>query len=79
MIILTKLNGNEFVLNADLIRYVERCPDTLITMTSGDSIMVRDTMEDVVKKAIVYQQEKSLFPKYSSATNSTYSATNATS
>ncbi|MDR2705907.1 MAG: flagellar FlbD family protein, partial [Planctomycetaceae bacterium] len=39
MILLTRLNKDEFVLNAELIRYVERCPDTLITLINGDTLM----------------------------------------
>ena len=62
MIALTKLNGQQFVLNADLIRYVEMCPDTLITLTVGDNIMVRESMEEVIKRTIAYQQEKNVIP-----------------
>jgi flagellar protein FlbD len=54
MIKLTRLNGEEFVLNADLIRYVERRPDTYVTLTSNDRIIVRETVEEVVKRAIAY-------------------------
>ena len=36
MIQLTRLDGEPFVLNAELIRYVERRPDTFVTLTSGD-------------------------------------------
>ena len=63
MIILTKLNGNEFVLNAEIIRYVERCPDTLISLMTGETIMVVESMEEVVKRTIAYQQAKHLFPQ----------------
>jgi Uncharacterized protein, possibly involved in motility len=63
MIQLTKLNGDQFVLNAEMIRYVERCPDTLISLITGESIMVTETMEDVVKRTICYQQEKHMLPR----------------
>lgn len=63
MIQLTKLNGDEFVLNAEMIRYVERCPDTLISLITGESIMVLEPMEEVVKRTISYQQAKQLFPQ----------------
>ena len=63
MITLTKLNGSEFVLNAEMIRYVERCPDTLISLISDETIMVAESMEEVVKRAIAYQQAKHLFPQ----------------
>ena len=63
MIRLTKLNKDEFILNAELIRYVERCPDTLITLINGDTLMVRETLDEVVRRAVTYHQAKNLVPK----------------
>ena len=63
MITLTKLNGNEFVLNAEMIRYVERCPDTLISLVTGETIMVSESMEEVVQRSIAYQQAKHFLPQ----------------
>lgn len=54
MIRLTKLNGEEFVLNAELIRYVERRPDTYITLTTDERLIVRETLDDVVARAVEY-------------------------
>ncbi|TWT83983.1 Flagellar protein (FlbD) [Planctomycetes bacterium CA13] len=62
MIKLTRLDGEPFVLNAELIRYVERRPDTFVTLTSGERIVVRETLDDVVDKAVRYQQHKHLMP-----------------
>jgi flagellar protein FlbD len=50
------------VLNADLIRYVERRPDTFVTLTSGDRIVVAETMDEVVDRAVQYQQRKHFMP-----------------
>ena len=63
MIRLTKLNRDEFILNAELIRYIEKCPDTLITLINGDTLMVRETLDEVVRRAVTYQQAKHLVPK----------------
>jgi flagellar protein FlbD len=63
MIKLTRLNGEAFVLNADLIRYVESCPDTFITLTTGDRLVVRENMDVVVARAVEYQQTKYLMPR----------------
>ncbi len=63
MIRLSRLNGDEFILNAELIRYVERCPDTLITMTNGETLMVRESLDEVVRRAVTYQQAKYLVPR----------------
>jgi flagellar protein FlbD len=62
MIKLTHLSGDPFILNAELIRYVEARPDTYITLTSGDRVVVREGMDDVVERAVAYQQSKHLVP-----------------
>jgi flagellar protein FlbD len=59
---LTRLDNEPFILNADLIRYVEARPDTFITLTNGDRLVVRETMDQVVALAVRYQQEKHLIP-----------------
>lgn len=62
MIKLTHLDGEPFILNADLIRYVEARPDTFITLTSGERIVVRESMDEVLRRAVAYQQAKYLIP-----------------
>ncbi len=62
MIKLTRLDGELFILNADLIRYVEARPDTFITLTSGERVVVAETMDEVLLRALSYQQAKHLIP-----------------
>jgi flagellar protein FlbD len=62
MIKLTRLDGEPFILNADLIRYVESRPDTFVTLTTGERVVVTETMDEVVELAIRYQQAKHLIP-----------------
>lgn len=62
MIKLTRLDGEPFVLNADLIRYIERRPDTFVTLTSGERLVVAETMDEVVDRAVEYQQRKQMVP-----------------
>ena len=54
MIQLTRLNGQRFVLNADKIRYVESTPDTMVCCDTGDKLIVRETLEEVMRRAIDY-------------------------
>ena len=54
MIMLTRLNGHQFVVNAELIRTVEALPDTTIKLINGDTIIVKESMELVVNKAVEY-------------------------
>jgi flagellar protein FlbD len=62
MIKLTRLGGEPFVLNAELIRYIEARPDTYISLTTGERIVVVESMDEVMRRAVVYQQAKYLFP-----------------
>jgi flagellar protein FlbD len=62
MIKLTRLGGEPFVLNADLIRYIEARPDTFITLTSGERLVVVESMDEVMRRAVAYQQAKHIIP-----------------
>jgi flagellar protein FlbD len=59
---LTRLNGERFVLNAELIQYVETLPDTYITLTNGERVVVQQSMQEVVSRAVDYQRSKWLIP-----------------
>jgi len=61
MIDVTRLNGKRFVVNAELIRYVESTPDTMITLINGDRFMVKETMEEIVSRAIEYGRQIRVF------------------
>jgi flagellar protein FlbD len=62
MIHLTKLSGAPFVLNAELIKYVEALPDTFITLTTGENIVVKETPEEIIHRTVEYHQHKLLIP-----------------
>ena len=55
MIFLTRFNGSELVVNSDLIVTVDKTPDTVVTLTTGDRIMVRESIEEVVARAAAYR------------------------
>ena len=57
MIILTKLNDQEFTINADLIETIEQTPDTVIVMTTGNKYVVRETPEEVIQKIIEFKRK----------------------
>lgn len=56
MITITRLDKRVIVLNADLIKTLEATPDTIVTMISGDTLIVRESVEDVVQRIIEYQR-----------------------
>ena len=54
MINVTRLNGKPIVVNSEMIRSVEENPDTTITLINGDRLIIRETMAEVVQRAIEY-------------------------
>jgi len=54
MIAVTKLNNQPLVVNAELIKFIESTPDTLLTLTTGERILVKDTADDVIRKVVHY-------------------------
>jgi flagellar protein FlbD len=54
VISLTRLNGNPFVVNAERIRYVESTPDTMVCCDNGEKLIVKEPLQEVVRKAIDY-------------------------
>jgi flagellar protein FlbD len=56
MIELTKLNNQKMVLNADLVKFVEQSPDTVITLVSGEKMIVRESVEEVVSRILAFRR-----------------------
>jgi len=50
VISLTKINGEEFFLNDDLIETVSNTHDTVITLTNGNKLIVKERGEDIIEK-----------------------------
>jgi flagellar protein FlbD len=57
MIKLTRLNGQELIINAEMIERLEAKPDTIITLNSGEQYIVRDPVDDIIAKITRYKQE----------------------
>lgn len=57
MIKVTRFNQTELILNADLIEFIERTPDTVITMLTGRKVLVRESADEVVRRVIAYRRE----------------------
>ena len=56
MVILTKLNSQQFTLNTDLIETVEQTPDTVITVTTGNKYVVRETPDEIINKIVAFKR-----------------------
>ena len=57
MIILHKLNGDEFVLNSNHIETVEERPDTVVTLTNEKKYIIKESKEEVLDKIVKYQKQ----------------------
>lgn len=57
MIALTRLNGHPIMVNSDLIEQIEETPDTVITLTSGNRLIVRDSAGDVQRKIVEFKRK----------------------
>lgn len=55
MIHLTRINRAPLVLNSDLIEYIEKTPDTVVSLTNGAKLLVRESPDEIVEKVIEYR------------------------
>jgi flagellar protein FlbD len=56
MIHLTRLNHLPLVLNADLIEWIEVTPDTVISLTTGQKLVVLESAEEVVRRVVEFRR-----------------------
>jgi flagellar protein FlbD len=57
MIFVTRLKGQEVAINPDLIESVEELPDTHIRLTTGDTLVVREPMHELVRRVNAHRKE----------------------
>lgn len=56
MILLTKINKAPIAVNADLIQYIEETPDTVLTMTNSEKVVVVESMSTIIQKIVHYRR-----------------------
>jgi flagellar protein FlbD len=56
VIFLTHLDGKEFVLNADHLLAAEPTPDTVLLLTTGQKLMVKESVDEVVARVAAWQR-----------------------
>lgn len=62
MIRLTRLNKQPVVVNSDLIKFVEYTPDTVVTLISGEKIVVTETTEQILDRIIEFRRRLTVWP-----------------
>jgi len=56
MIDLRLINGTHIVLNSDLIEFIEATPDTVISLSTGKKLMVKETLDEVIDKVVLFRR-----------------------
>ncbi len=57
MILVTRLNNAEMVINCDLIEYIEATPDSTITMTTGRKIIAKESVDEIIDKVVEFKKK----------------------
>lgn len=57
MIILTRMNGQQFYINATMVESIETTPDTVLTLVSGKKFLVRESAEEITSMISVYYRQ----------------------
>ena len=56
MIAVKKINGEEIIVNADLIEMIEFSPHAVMTLTTGEKLIVDETRDEILRKVIAYKR-----------------------
>jgi flagellar protein FlbD len=56
MIKITRIDNTKLVINSDLIETVEAIPETMICLTTGKKIMVRETVDEVIDGVVAFRR-----------------------
>lgn len=55
MISVTRLDGSEFIINADLIETIEATPDTVITFAHDKKVVVREAPQEIIERVVLFR------------------------
>ena len=56
MIQLTRLNSQPLIVNSDLIKFIEKAPDTVLTLVTGEKLVVRESSGEVLDKIVAFRR-----------------------
>lgn len=57
MIRVTRLDRQEILVNCDLVETIESRPDTTLRLTTGQSLVVRDTLDEVLERVLAWRAD----------------------
>lgn len=56
MITVSRLDGTELVVNAELIELIEMTPDTVLSLTTGRKLIIREPAAEVIARVVAYRR-----------------------
>lgn len=56
MIQVTRLDGTELIINSDMIEFVEETPDTIVTLTDGKKVIVKEGPNEVIERIVSFRR-----------------------
>lgn len=56
MIKVTRLNGQQLAVNSDMIKFAETTPDTLLTLSTGDKLMVQESLDEIIERMLQFKR-----------------------
>ena len=56
MIRLTRINKTSLAINADLIKFVEAAPDTVITLSTGEKVVVGESVDQIIELIVEFRR-----------------------
>jgi flagellar protein FlbD len=63
MIQLTRLNGSKLVINALLVEMIEATPDTVVSLTNGKKVVVKESVHEIIRESTEYFRRVGLIGK----------------
>ena len=55
MIRLTRLDNSPLLVSLDAIKYIESTPDSVISFLNGDSLIVRESLDEIDQRVLEYR------------------------
>jgi flagellar protein FlbD len=57
LILLTRLDNSKILVNLESIKFIESTPDTLVVFLNGDSLIVRESLEEIDARVLSYRHK----------------------
>ena len=56
MIEVTRINHLPLVINSDLIEHIESTPDTVISLTNGQKLVVLERIDEIIRRVVNFRR-----------------------